>query len=714
MSDVKQLRGGSAAMHSTFVGAAKEVTVNTDDYSLRVHDGETAGGHVVGGASAGVGVNKAASKDYNDGTRIITVSGDQLQCGGKPIRDIGVTAYELTPNYINNGDLNFIHELQVMAEQGVRFVRLGVGCWWANQWKDNFFGYGGETAEEIAALRAEWARKLITFLDVAKECGIGIVYSVFWKHQDMADVAGETISAAFTAGSQSYAYATEVLEYIVPKIKDHTALAGWEIGNEYTLVTANEALPHVDVAHGTRATYAAPADLMTDAMLRDFHSWFATKVQSMDDTGRMIMSGNAGSGGVVERTIENYLENFLCQDNPAPLNTVSIHKYSRNQFGHRAYDDLRDTLVQIRRKVKSNSSSEGIDQGFVLGEFGSELVEHYNGFGNLEVVRTACEAIERSGVQLAFAWDWARSTATDDSNNFSFHPDNVENGTDEKWAIIKASIERLRAEPEAYIDPYALPLDTPTVRGGQAAMLAGTAEPTLMTAPSATSMYFATGFCISTWLYVDETPNKDRIILSHLDDNAFNKGWFVGITGPEDEVGAGAPFVKVYWTDGQQTNTATSLVPIQSTGWHHLFFQLETDVNSDNFGLTVMYDGRWNTTYNIGTKTWAPATAYPFSMFARDKIETDGSLSIYEAKPAKVGFKDVIFHGRSLNDREMRHEYMFNEPPIDKVGSSWVSTKALAYPLDGTFTGTDGSTLTVSQHSGTNVGPTPAFVSFPK
>jgi len=39
-----QLRGGTTAQHSTFTGAVREVTVDTDKDTLVVHDGSTAGG----------------------------------------------------------------------------------------------------------------------------------------------------------------------------------------------------------------------------------------------------------------------------------------------------------------------------------------------------------------------------------------------------------------------------------------------------------------------------------------------------------------------------------------------------------------------------------------------------------------------------------------------------------------------------------------------
>lgn len=39
-----RLRRGTATEHNTFTGAAGEITVNTTNHSVRVHDGNTAGG----------------------------------------------------------------------------------------------------------------------------------------------------------------------------------------------------------------------------------------------------------------------------------------------------------------------------------------------------------------------------------------------------------------------------------------------------------------------------------------------------------------------------------------------------------------------------------------------------------------------------------------------------------------------------------------------
>lgn len=47
MSRQIQLRRGSAVEHDSFVGAIGEITVDTTNWTLRVHDGITLGGHII-------------------------------------------------------------------------------------------------------------------------------------------------------------------------------------------------------------------------------------------------------------------------------------------------------------------------------------------------------------------------------------------------------------------------------------------------------------------------------------------------------------------------------------------------------------------------------------------------------------------------------------------------------------------------------------------
>ena len=53
MAKQLQLRKGTAAEHSTFTGANGEVTVDTTNKTLRVHDGTTVGGTMLATSAGG-------------------------------------------------------------------------------------------------------------------------------------------------------------------------------------------------------------------------------------------------------------------------------------------------------------------------------------------------------------------------------------------------------------------------------------------------------------------------------------------------------------------------------------------------------------------------------------------------------------------------------------------------------------------------------------
>lgn len=69
MAAVFQFRGGNAVESAAFVGAPREITVNTTTWQLSVHDGVTPGGHVFTGevgATTGMEVVNSYSKTEID------------------------------------------------------------------------------------------------------------------------------------------------------------------------------------------------------------------------------------------------------------------------------------------------------------------------------------------------------------------------------------------------------------------------------------------------------------------------------------------------------------------------------------------------------------------------------------------------------------------------------------------------------------------------
>jgi len=84
MATQVQLRGGTTAEHSSFTGAAREVTVDTDKDTLVVHDGSTAGGfEVTQNTATQTLTNKTlTSPDINGGTIDgVTIGGSSAGAG---------------------------------------------------------------------------------------------------------------------------------------------------------------------------------------------------------------------------------------------------------------------------------------------------------------------------------------------------------------------------------------------------------------------------------------------------------------------------------------------------------------------------------------------------------------------------------------------------------------------------------------------------------
>ena len=81
MADQLKLRGGSEDASKNFTGGAREVTVDTTEWTLRVHDGVTPGGHKLLKSGSCLVVEEADKCDPNKPDCKVTVNGD-LHVGG--------------------------------------------------------------------------------------------------------------------------------------------------------------------------------------------------------------------------------------------------------------------------------------------------------------------------------------------------------------------------------------------------------------------------------------------------------------------------------------------------------------------------------------------------------------------------------------------------------------------------------------------------------
>lgn len=123
-----QILHGTTVENNAFVGRIGELTVNTDDNSLRVHDGETAGGHEVGFDTSKL-ATVATSGSYNDLTdkpTIPSTDGFLPITGGTMAGDITGAGATFTSLSVG-GDT-----AEAVAEYGGDYIRYSSGvqvCW---------------------------------------------------------------------------------------------------------------------------------------------------------------------------------------------------------------------------------------------------------------------------------------------------------------------------------------------------------------------------------------------------------------------------------------------------------------------------------------------------------------------------------------------------------------------------------------------------------
>ena len=130
MADQLQLRGGTTNEHSTFTGALREVTVDTDKDTLIVHDAATAGGHPLlreDGSNSALSLGTAGTPSIkftgDTNTGIYSPGADQvaISTGGS------ARLYIAADGDIGVGTTTVNAKLEISGNSGGRGVRLSDG-----------------------------------------------------------------------------------------------------------------------------------------------------------------------------------------------------------------------------------------------------------------------------------------------------------------------------------------------------------------------------------------------------------------------------------------------------------------------------------------------------------------------------------------------------------------------------------------------------------
>lgn len=303
-----------------------------------------------------------------DGERFRNIG---LNYGGGVVRiytQPSTTACEYTPSAEQDAMLD------MAAAMKVKVVRVKATPFWPAQWR---YGVNGGVAgvAATAANRAAHYAAMDAFVAKCRARDIGVIWTLFFRHASVPDLAGQTIRAGWlTAGSATRNYAQAVTQEIVTRYLNEEAVYGYEWSNEVNHYNdASDATrgnyPAVNTSYGSAASYSAANDMFNGGELASVLSWWYGVVRAIDPD-RIVLSGNGpgsysqpgGTAGITSPMVS--WNRDQARDNPT--NCGTIHWYGNHLYGSANFRGLDSILTGVRHWQQVNG------RGFVLGEFGNQ------------------------------------------------------------------------------------------------------------------------------------------------------------------------------------------------------------------------------------------------------------------------------------------------------------------------------------------------------
>lgn len=333
------------------------------------------------------------------------------------LRAFGANYYDAFTRYLSNSnDTSFVQGFDFLSAHRIPVVRvLGAGFWpkdWALYFSD----------------KTEYYRRLDFFVRQAEQKGVGLILDLFWTPTTVGELVDDAVSAGYlTAGTDfvaasplntNYLGQTTYAEYrkelgrrdsgsnaliayytreIVARYARSPAVWGWEFGNEYNLAVD---LPNIATQRPTRspslgqylpsegsvvAAWSGKEDITRDDVFVAKQT-FANAVRSVD-AWRFIMSGDSTPRQSAYSNWKSHtwsvnsradLAKVLPEDNPAPIDTVTVHHYPGNPgdapvvyFSDAPVTNQWLTGQYEERIVYFLTNSAALNRPLVVGEWGA-------------------------------------------------------------------------------------------------------------------------------------------------------------------------------------------------------------------------------------------------------------------------------------------------------------------------------------------------------
>ncbi|MCF7838090.1 MAG: cellulase family glycosylhydrolase [Candidatus Marinimicrobia bacterium] len=371
------------------------------------------------------------------------------------LRAFGVNYYDAFVRYLaDENNTTFIAGFEYLRDHHIPVARVLAAGFWPKDWTLYFTD------------REEYFRRLDHFVAQAEEYGIGLVMTFFWEVHTPGEIVDDAVAGGilvpgvdFTpvdplnldlngdptyaeykrelgrADSGSNAFITHYTRELVERYAHSPAIWAWEFGNEYnnfvdhpnlTLsrtrpggpATQGMMLPSTSINFAELPAWTGSDDLVrADVEVAKIN--FATTVRAID-TWRLVMGGDAmprwsayhnWTEHTWTRDSRAELAQILPVDNPAPMDTVTVHVYPRgpgaspdiyftdspvtNQWLTGQYQELLDYFV---------AESAALGRPLVVGEWG--VIGNGTTADEKATFHRFMQALIDSGVQLSLLWDF--------------------------------------------------------------------------------------------------------------------------------------------------------------------------------------------------------------------------------------------------------------------------------------------------------------------
>jgi len=333
-----------------------------------------------------------------------------MQLAGVDVYMAGTNCYNLFNQCFDDfSSAEAKQTLDVLKENGISLVRFNCGGFlydYIDLYKQNPEGY-------LNLLR--------DIIDYAEKLEIGLIPSFFWLYHAVPDYYDEPLNSWGRGDSQTVKFLCDYTAAVVSKLKDSKAIFAWEFGNEFNLsCDLPNAAEHVPAlpAHSTRSQRTTEdylsAEDVSYALTR-----FSQTILSLDDTGRMITSGNATLrpsqynqlkyNSWAQDTYEEY-KTITGMFTPDGVDTISEHVYFQQQttFGKElSLPQYLSYMIQMSREMH---------KAYFVGEWGGGSDE------DMSVYREIGNDFVDAGVQVCLFWNY---NLNEGSVEYSFSADSI-------------------------------------------------------------------------------------------------------------------------------------------------------------------------------------------------------------------------------------------------------------------------------------------------